>query len=45
MKEDNIGQLGDYDEPFCKQQYMHGSCDISLFKLKAIDQFNTLQTA
>ena len=24
MKEDNISQLGDYDAPFCEQQYMHG---------------------
>ena len=32
MKEDNISQLGDYDTPFCEQQYMHGSCYISLFK-------------
>ena len=32
MKEDNISQLGDYDVPFCEQQYTHGSCYISLFK-------------
>ena len=38
MKEDNIGQLGDYDAPFCKQQYTHGSCYISLFKFKSFDQ-------
>ena len=38
MKEDNIGQLGDYDLPFCKQQYTHGSCYFSLFKLKSFDQ-------
>ena len=25
MKEDNISQLGDYDPPFCEQQYTHGS--------------------
>ena len=24
MKEDNISQLGDYDVPFCEQQYTHG---------------------
>ena len=24
MKEDNISQLGDYDAPFCEQQYMQG---------------------
>ena len=41
MKEDNIIQLGDYDAPFCEQQYTHGSCDISLFKFKSFDQFNT----
>ena len=41
MKEDNISQLGDYDAPFCEQQYTHGSCHISLFKFKSFDQFNT----
>ena len=24
MKENNISQLGDYDAPFCEQQYTHG---------------------
>ena len=38
MKEDNISQLGDYDTLFCEQQYMHGSCYISLFKFKSFDQ-------
>ena len=38
MKEGNISQLGDYDVPFCKQQYRHGSCYISLFKFKSVDQ-------
>ena len=38
MKEDNISQLGDYDAPFCEQQYTHGSYCISLFKLKSFDQ-------
>ena len=38
MKEDNISQLGDYDAPFCEQQYKHGSYCISLFKLKSSDQ-------
>ena len=38
MKEDTIGQLGDYDAPFCKQQYTHGSCYISSFKFKSFDQ-------
>ena len=37
MKEDNISQLGDYDAPFCEQQYTHGSYYISLFKLKSFD--------
>ena len=46
MKEDNISQLGDYDDsPFCEQQYTHGSCYISLFKFKSFDQLNTPQTA
>ena len=40
MKENNISQLGDYDEPFCEQQYTDGSCYISLFKFKSFDQFN-----
>ena len=38
MKEDNISQLGDYDVPFCEQQFTHGSCDISLFKFTSFDQ-------
>ena len=37
MKED-ISQLGDYDEPFCEQQYTHGPCYISLFRFKSFDQ-------
>ena len=45
MKEDNISQLGDYDAPFCEQQYTHGYCYISLFKFKSFDQFNTPQPA
>ena len=32
-----IGQLDDYDTPFCEQQYTHGS----LFKFKSFDQFNS----
>ena len=38
MKENNISQLGDYNAPFCEQQYTHGSYYISLFKLKSLDQ-------
>ena len=38
IKENNISQLGDYDAPFCEQQYTHGSCYMSLFKLKSFDQ-------
>ena len=34
MEEDIISQLGDYDVPFCEQQYTHGS----LFKFKSFDQ-------
>ena len=45
MKEDNISQIDDYDEPFCEQQYTHESCYISLFKFRLFDQFNTPQTA
>ena len=45
IKEDNISQLGDYDTPFCEQQYMHGSCCISLFKLKSFDQLLPPRTA
>ena len=45
MKKDNISQLGDYDAPFCEQQYRHGSCYISLFKFKSFDQFDAPQTA
>ena len=45
MKEDNISQLGDYDMPFCEQQYTHGFCYISLFKLKSFDQLIPPKTA
>ena len=45
MKEGNISQLGDYDAPFCEQQYTHESCCISLFKFKSFDQLIPLQTA
>ena len=38
MKEDNNSQLGDYDVPFCEQQYTHGSFYISLLKFKSFDQ-------
>ena len=38
MKEDNISQLGDYDAPFCEQQYMHGSFIPLLFKFRSFDQ-------
>ena len=38
MKENKISQLGDYDAPFCEQQYTHWSCYISLFKFKSFDQ-------
>ena len=44
MKEDNISQLGDYDAPFCEQQYTHGSHYKSL-KLNSFNQFNTPQTS
>ena len=37
-EKDNISQLGNDDAPFCEQQYMHGSCYISLFKFKSFDQ-------
>ena len=37
MKEGNISQLGDYDAPFCEQQYTQ-------FKFKSFDQFHTPQT-
>ena len=45
MKEDNISQLGDYDEPFCEQQDTRGSCYISSSTFKSFNQFNTPQTA
>ena len=45
MTEDNISQSGDYDVPFCEQQYTHGTCYISSFKFNSFDQFNTPQTA
>ena len=45
VKEDNISQLGDNDEPFPEQQHKHGSRYIFLFKFKSFDQLNTPQTA
>ena len=44
MKEDNVSQLGNYESPFCEQQYTHGSFHL-LFKFKSFDQFDTPQTA
>ena len=41
MKEDNISQLRDYDEPFCEQQYTHGYCYTSFFKFISFDQLST----
>ena len=43
MKEDNISQLGDYDPRFDSVNNNTGmSCsDISLFKFKSFDQFNS----
>ena len=38
MQEDNISHSGDYDAPFCEQQYTYRFCHISLFKLKPFDQ-------
>ena len=38
IKEGNISQLGDNDEPFPEQQHMHRSRYISLFKFKSFDQ-------
>ena len=38
MKNGNFSQLDDYDVPFHEQQYLHGSCHISLLKLKSFDQ-------
>ena len=38
MKEKNVSQLGDYDTPFCEQQYTHESYYISLFKFKSFDE-------
>ena len=42
-KENNISQLGDYDLPFCEQQYTHGSYYISLLKFKSFDQLIPLK--
>ena len=46
MKEFHISQLGDYDAPFCEQQYTHGSCYLYLFvQTQLIWSVNTPQTA
>ena len=36
--EDDLNERDDYGMPFSEQQYMHGSCYISLFKCKSFDQ-------
>ena len=36
LKKDNIGQLDDYDAPFCEEQYTHGSCSISFVQNQII---------
>ena len=38
MKNGDFSQLDDYDVPFREQQYLYGSCYISLLKLKSFDQ-------
>ena len=35
INEDDLNEQDDYDVPFSEQQYMHGSCYISLFKCKS----------
>ena len=37
INEDNLDEWDDYGVSFCKQQYTHGSCYISLFKCKSFD--------
>ena len=36
--EDSLNEQDDYGVPFSKQQYMHWSCYISLFKYESFDQ-------
>ena len=44
MKEDNVSQLGDYDAPFCEEQYTR--ILLYLFvQTQIFDQFDTPQTA
>ena len=38
INEDDLNEQDDYGVPFSEQQYMHGSCYISLFKCKSFDQ-------
>ena len=40
IDEDNLNEQDDYDVPFSEQPCTHGSCYISLFKCKSIDQFD-----
>ena len=42
INDDDVSQLGDYDAPFCEQQYTHRSCYISLLKFKSFDQLREL---
>ena len=38
INEDDLNKGHDYGVPFSQQQYMHGSCYISLFECKSFDQ-------
>ena len=38
INEDDLIERHDYGVPFSEQQYTHGSCCISLFKCKSVDQ-------
>ena len=45
MKESNFSELGDYDAPFCEQQYTHGVLLYLFVKIQIIWSVNTPQTA
>ena len=38
INEDDLNERDDYCVPFSEQQYMQGSCYISLFKCKSFNQ-------
>ena len=45
INEDNLNEQDDYGVPFSEQQFMHGSCYISLFKVIGIRPLAPVQNS